>query len=87
MALLGLAVGAVFPFFAALLGVPTRYAADPVFQAACLGAGLVLGGANWLLTRHVVGSRLRLLAGRLTEVARTVADPLAGASAPARPAT
>jgi diguanylate cyclase (GGDEF)-like protein/PAS domain S-box-containing protein len=87
MAVLGLAVGAVFPFFAALLGVPSRYAEDPVFRAACLAAGLVLGGANWLLTRYVIGGRLRVLAGRLTDVARTVGDPLSASSAPARPAT
>jgi len=87
MAVLGLAVGAVFPFFAELLGVPSRYADDPVFRAACLAAGLVLGAANWLLTRYVIGSRLRVLAGRLTEVARTVGDPLSVTSGPVRPAT
>ena len=82
MAVLGLAVGAVFPFFAVLLGVPSRYADDGTFRAACLAAGLVLGAANWLLVRSVVGTRLRLLAGRITEVAETVGDPLAGSQGP-----
>ncbi|MGY1855011.1 diguanylate cyclase domain-containing protein [Modestobacter sp. SYSU DS0290] len=78
MALLGLAVGAVFPLFAELLGVPARYAGAPSFRTACLAAGLVLGGANWLLVRAVLGRRLRVLADRLTAVARTVGDPVAG---------
>ena len=86
MGLLGLAVGAVFPYFAELLGVPPRYAGTPVFRLACLGAGLVLGAANWLLTRHVIGSRLRVLADRITDVARTVGDPVAAAQASIRPA-
>ncbi|WP_299956104.1 sensor domain-containing diguanylate cyclase [uncultured Modestobacter sp.] len=87
MVVLGLAVGAVFPLFAVLLGVPSRYAGDPVFRVACLVAGLVLGAANWLLARHVVGSRLRLLAGRITEVTHTVGDPVATAQGRVPPAT
>ncbi|MQA32705.1 sensor domain-containing diguanylate cyclase [Modestobacter roseus] len=78
MALLGLAMGAVFPLFAELLGVPARYAGAPSFRTACLAAGLVLGGANWLLVRVLIGRRLRVLAGRLTTVARIVGDPVTG---------
>jgi len=83
MAVLGLVVGAVFPWFAQLLGVPSRYADDLVFRLACLAAGLVLGAANWLLARYVIGSRLRVLASRLTEVAHTVGDPVSTTSGPA----
>ncbi|WP_052090993.1 putative bifunctional diguanylate cyclase/phosphodiesterase [Modestobacter caceresii] len=86
MALLGLAVGAVFPSFAELLGVPARYTGAPTFRAACLAAGLVLGCANWLLVRQVIGSRLRVLAGRLSDIATTVGNPVASAQGPARPA-
>ena len=86
MAVLGLAVGAVFPVFAVLLGVPAQYASTAVFRAACLAAGLVLGGANWLLARSVIGTRLRLLAGRIGEVAQTVGDPVTSAQVPGRPA-
>ncbi|WP_083869664.1 putative bifunctional diguanylate cyclase/phosphodiesterase [Modestobacter italicus] len=86
MAVLGLAVGAVFPVFAVLLGVPAQYATTAVFRAACLAAGLVLGGANWLLARSVIGTRLRLLAGRIGEVAQTVGDPVTSAQGPGRPA-
>ena len=87
MAVLGLVVGAVFPAFAELLGVPSRHTDDLVFRAACLGAGLVLGGANWLLARHVIGRRLRVLAGRLSDVAHAVGDPVASAQSSAAPAT
>src|SRR3712207_246109 len=87
MALLGLTVGTVFPVFAVFLGVPSEYATTPTFRAACLAAGLVLGGANWLLARRVLGTRLRLLAGRITEVARTVGDPVASRQGLVRPAS
>ena len=86
MAVLGLAVGAVFPSFAELLGVPARYTGAPTFRAACLAAGLVLGCANWLLVRQVIGSRLRVLAGRLSDIATTVGNPVASAQGPSRPA-
>ncbi|MCA0144640.1 bifunctional diguanylate cyclase/phosphodiesterase [Blastococcus sp. LR1] len=83
MAALGVCVGAVFPYFAELLQVPAEYTRAPAFRLACLGAGLVLGAANWLLTRRVIGTRLRLLATRLTDVAETVGSPLAaGSSSP-----
>ncbi|MGY2127238.1 diguanylate cyclase domain-containing protein [Blastococcus sp. SYSU DS0617] len=35
-------------------------------------SGIALGAANWLLTRHVIGRRLQLLATRLTDVADAV---------------
>jgi diguanylate cyclase (GGDEF)-like protein/PAS domain S-box-containing protein len=75
MAALGVLVGAVFPSFAELLGVPAEHTRTTVFRAACLIAGLVLGAANWLLTRRVVGRRLRLLADRLDAVAHSVGCP------------
>jgi diguanylate cyclase (GGDEF)-like protein/PAS domain S-box-containing protein len=84
MGLLGLVVGALFPPLAARVGLLP--AAPPGLVAASLAAGLALGGANWLLARHVIGSRLRLLADRITEVAHTVGDPVASAQVPARPA-
>ena len=59
---LGLAMGAVFPFFVVLMGVPSRMVLTPWFFAACMGAGFVVGAANIGLARNVVGKRLRLLA-------------------------
>jgi diguanylate cyclase (GGDEF)-like protein/PAS domain S-box-containing protein len=68
MALLGLSIGAVFPFFALLLGVPARHALQTRFWSACLAAGSVCGLANWLLARRVIGQRLRVLSNRMTHV-------------------
>ncbi|MDT0275785.1 sensor domain-containing diguanylate cyclase [Blastococcus goldschmidtiae] len=76
MTALGIAVGAVFPWFAELLAVPTEYSRATTFRLACLGAGIALGAANWLLARHVIGRRLQLLATRLTDVADAVGTPL-----------
>jgi diguanylate cyclase (GGDEF)-like protein/PAS domain S-box-containing protein len=86
MALLGLVVGVAFPLLAELVGVLPDGTATPQLLAASLAIGLGLGGANWLLTRHVVGTRLRLLAGRIADVAHTVGDPVGSAQAPVRPA-
>ncbi|TYP86149.1 PAS domain S-box-containing protein/diguanylate cyclase (GGDEF)-like protein [Blastococcus xanthinilyticus] len=82
MAALGIGVGAVFPYFAELLGVPSSHSRAATFRSACLAAGLVLGAANWLLARRVIGSRLRLLATRLTEVADTAGAALTAPGGP-----
>ena len=87
MGALGLAVGCAFPVFATVLGVLPGGARTPALEATCVVAGLALAAANWLLTRWVVGRRLRLLADRIGEVARTVGNPVASASGPARRAT
>ena len=58
----------------------------PGLTATSAAAGLVVAGGSWLLTRQTTGARLRLLAGRITEVARGVGDPVASASRPTRPA-
>lgn len=66
--------------------MPARYTGAPEFRAACLAAGLVLGCANWLLVRRVIGSRLRALADRLSDIAATVGNPVASAQGSSRPA-
>ncbi|WP_432484775.1 putative bifunctional diguanylate cyclase/phosphodiesterase [Kineococcus esterisolvens] len=70
---LGLGVGAIFPPFAVLLGVPDRYADRSSFQAACLVAGFLVGAVNYALCRAVVGGRLAVLTERLRAVAGTIA--------------
>ncbi|MGY2064581.1 putative bifunctional diguanylate cyclase/phosphodiesterase [Blastococcus sp. SYSU DS0619] len=82
MAALGICIGAVFPYFAELLAVPTQYSRASTFRLACLAAGIALGAANWVLARRVIGRRLQLLATRLTEVADTVGGPLGSAGIP-----
>ena len=61
MGAFGFAIGLVFPFFVTLLGVPSEYALTVPFFLACISAGLVAGGVNYLLARKVVGSRLQIL--------------------------
>lgn len=62
---LGLLMGLVFPFFTALMGVPTGLVLTPWFFAACMTAGFIVGGVNIWLARKVVGSRMRMLADRM----------------------
>jgi diguanylate cyclase (GGDEF)-like protein len=68
MAGFGLLIGAVFPFFVVLMGVPARLVLTPAFFLTTLGAGLVVGMVNYALARGVVGSRLRLLCSRMARV-------------------
>ncbi len=82
MAALGICIGAVFPYFAEFLAVPTQYSRASTFRLACLAAGIGLGAANWLLARRVIGRRLQLLATRLSDVAETVGSPLAAGGIP-----
>ncbi|MEZ5242229.1 MAG: diguanylate cyclase [Microthrixaceae bacterium] len=65
---LGLVMGVVFPFFVMAFGVPSRYVLTPVFFAATIGAGLAVGASNQLLSRAVVGSRLRFMRSRMSTV-------------------
>jgi diguanylate cyclase (GGDEF)-like protein len=68
MAGFGLLIGALFPYFVVLMGVPARLVLTPAFFLATLGAGLVVGMVNFALARGVVGSRLRLLCSRMARV-------------------
>lgn len=65
---LGLVMGVVFPFFVMAFGVPSRYVLTPVFFLATIGAGLAVGASNQLLSRAVVGSRLRFMRSRMSTV-------------------
>ena len=65
---LGLTMGAVFPFFVFLMGVPSRIVLTPWFFVTCMGAGFVVGAGNIGLARNVVGKRLRLLAESMQAV-------------------
>ena len=82
-AVLGLLVGAAFPYFTDLLGVPPAYSRTSAFRGACVAAGLVLGAANWLLARQVIGRRVRALAQRLNDVAATAESATGAGQAPA----
>jgi diguanylate cyclase (GGDEF)-like protein/PAS domain S-box-containing protein len=85
-AFLGLAVGVASPVLAELIGVLPDGAVSPQLLTGSMLIGLGLGGVNWLLARRVIGTPLRVLAGRISEVADTVGNPVASAQAPTRPA-
>ncbi|MBL7005965.1 MAG: GGDEF domain-containing protein [Spirochaetia bacterium] len=64
----GLLTGVLFPFFVLVTGVPRSYILTPVFIISCILAGLLVGGVNILITKAVVGRRLKLLAKRMKYV-------------------
>lgn len=68
----GLAIGLVFPPFVVLLGMPADRAFSPVFFAATVLAGLVVGAANYVLARTLVGARLRAIVGGMRAVERSL---------------
>lgn len=58
---LGLLMGLVFPWFSLAMGVPRPLALSGEFILACTLAGIIVGGLNFALTKHVVSPRLRQL--------------------------
>lgn len=81
----GLAVGLVFPPFVVLLGVPSARAFSGLFFSATVFAGLLVGAANYALTRLVVGRRLVALAERMRETEAAVVDGADGLAQHALP--
>ncbi|MHB1626028.1 MAG: GGDEF domain-containing protein [Candidatus Dormibacteria bacterium] len=71
---MGILVGLLFPPLAVALGMPAALSFRPLFLATCLAAGLVVGGAGWLLARQVIGRRVTAFAGRTAWVARVLAQ-------------
>lgn len=69
MILMGLLIGAVFPFGMVALGLPPQAVLQPLFIAACLLAGVLVGGANYLVVRLVLAAPLKALVGVAREVA------------------
>src|SRR3954470_4744173 len=74
MVSLGLVVGLIFPPFATLLGVPEAYSGRPLFRAACLVAGFMVGAMSYALCRTVVGGRMAALGGHLRSAAAVIAS-------------
>ena len=70
----GLVTGLVFPPVLILLGIPSEHLLHPRFFAATVTAGLFVGGVNFLLARSVVGHRLRVLTGRMRQVADVLGE-------------
>lgn len=76
MMALGFLMGVVFPFFVIAFGVPSRYVLTPLFFAATVSAGLVVGASNQWLSRAVVGSRLRFMRSRMTKVEHNLRETI-----------
>ena len=70
----GLLIGLAFPYVVVLLGVPKSIALRPGFFAATLIAGLMVAQVNHLLTRTVVGVRLRSLVFGMQRVEGSLAE-------------
>ena len=69
----GILTGLAFPPFAGAIVVDaSEQVATTEFRAACLVAGILVGGLNYLLVRAVVGRRLRRLAARMHDVVEIV---------------
>lgn len=71
---LGLLTGLAFPPFSLILGMRPADVLTVPFALACVAAGLLVGGLNYAIARVVVGSRVRLLAGRMETVRVALAD-------------
>ncbi|MBD3620522.1 MAG: methyl-accepting chemotaxis protein [Chromatiales bacterium] len=65
----GLAMGVVFPFYAALF-VEWKPGMYPMFVAGCLAAGLIIGVVNYLILKLVLLRRLR----RIAEVSNAISN-------------
>jgi diguanylate cyclase (GGDEF)-like protein len=72
MAGFGALTGLLFPYFTVAMGLPRAEVLSPAFFAACILAGVAVGGVNIALAKSVVGRRLRLLAGRMQQVERNL---------------
>ncbi|AEG16291.1 hypothetical protein Desku_2778 [Desulfofundulus kuznetsovii DSM 6115] len=69
MIVMGLLIGAVFPFFVVALGLPSEMVFRPSFFGACILAGLLVGEINFLVARMVLAIPLKTLAGMARRVA------------------
>ncbi len=76
MSSFGLVIGLVFPPMCLLLGLPAFRVITPLFFAATVTAGLMVGAVNYCLARLIVGRRLRVMADRMTFVERQLAAAL-----------
>ena len=74
MQALGLGIGVAFPFLLIPLGVPSQFTLRPAFFAACIGAGLLLGAANYALARRVIGLRVVQVSRQMRYVEAVIAQ-------------
>ncbi|MHB8191026.1 MAG: sensor domain-containing diguanylate cyclase [Ferrimicrobium sp.] len=70
----GLLVGIVFPPAVIALGVPPATALSPLFYTGTIGAGIIVGLANFTIAHRVVGSRMRELSSRMVYVGESLQE-------------
>jgi two-component system cell cycle response regulator len=61
----GIIIGVVFPFFTRIFGVKPEIAYSLGFFSACIGAGILVGAVNVILSRVVIAKKLRLMISRM----------------------
>ena len=61
----GIIIGIVFPFFTRVFGVKPEVAYSLGFFSACIGAGIIVGAVNIILSRAVIARKLRLMISRM----------------------
>lgn len=61
----GILIGVVFPFFTRVFGVEPKIAYSIGFFSACIGAGIIVGAVNIVLSRAVIAKKLRLMISRM----------------------
>ncbi len=67
MAGFGLVIGIVFPFFVKfVLGLPAHQVLTVKFFFMCITAGLLVGGFNYLVFKHVIYDFLETISSKLT---------------------
>ncbi len=65
----GLIIGVVFPFFMLVMGIPKVYILTFKFALSCIIAGVVVGLVNIILAKTVVGSKIAMMADKMSLVA------------------
>jgi len=61
----GILIGIVFPFFTRLFGVKPEIAYSLGFFTACIGAGIIVGVVNIVLSRTVIAKKLQLMISKM----------------------
>ncbi len=64
----GIIIGVVFPFFTRIFGVKPEIAYSLGFFLACIGAGIIVGAVNIILSKAVIAKKLRLMISRMRMV-------------------
>ena len=65
----GIIIGIVFPYFMLIMGIPKTYLLTFGFALSCIVAGIIVGLVNIILAKTVVGSKIALMADKMSFVA------------------